>query len=304
MSKKIQICYSIKGVERFLDRHKNSKFILYLAHKDKKEWEKSTSRVYMNQISPRLIYLPVDIKKDDFKSLDRIYEIARDNDQVVAINQTQPHKNNNVAKELFRNLENAPINIDTIIKNKKGKLMPYNLNGPTFIDWFLDKTGTFTKKVVILIGAGGAGEPIAREIAKHKPIKLLLVDIKNKDYLTKELSSIGTVVEYSSRVKNSLITDGAPLVVINATGKEAIENDDRISTLLSSHKNKKHIFVDLRPQLRLSIVEKAKRLGWKAYTGYGMNVRNDYVFLCKVAKVLNVQPPSFISFGKLVAKAS
>jgi hypothetical protein len=94
------------------------------------------------------------------------------------------------------------------------------------------------------------------------------------------------------------------LIMINAAGKEGVHNDSVVLSLLSSYKNRQYVFVDLRPQLLLSIVEQAKKFGWKAYTGYGMNARNDYVFLCKTLEITNIKPPSFESFRELVAKAS
>jgi len=282
MSVKIKVCYAIKEVESFIARHRNSKFILYLAHKDKEDWEKSTSRVYMNQISPQLIYLPVNIEKDDLESLRQIYKISQNNEQIIATNQTQPHKSNAVMKELFRNLTNIPVNIDAIIENQKGELSPYDLNGPAFVDWFVDEVDVLTDKFIILIGVGGAGEPIARQIVLNKPSQLLLVDLVDKRYLAKELHSNDTVVRYSRELPSSSMIDKTSLVVINAAGKEGVE----------------------RPQLLLPIAEQAKKFGWKAYTGYGMNAINNYAFLCKALKIVGIKPPLFASFRKLVASAS
>ena len=43
-----------------------------------------------------------------------------------------------------------------------------------------------------------------------------------------------------------------------------------------------YIFVDLRPQLDIEIVNVAKEFGWNAYAGFCMNSRNDYVLLKKI----------------------
>lgn len=304
MSEKISICYTPEEVKRFLAKHKGAKFVLYLAHKDNDGWEKSTSRVYMNQISPRLIYLPVDIEKDDLESLREIYKIAQANNQVVAINQTQPHKSNPIVKELFQHFTNVPANIDSIVKNQNGELIPFNLNGPAFVDWFVDEVGSVEKNTIILVGVGGAGESIAREVAKNRPSELLLIDLMDKQPLAQELSSSHTKVEYAQKLSISSLADRPSLVVINAAGKEGATDDSAIASLLSSYTSKQYIFVDLRPQLELPIVEQAKKLGWRAYSGYGMNARNDYVFLCKVAEIAQIEPPSFEAFREMVAKAS
>ena len=65
--KKIAICFSIEELKKRLDDEKY--YCLYLAHKDKEGWDKSTSRVYMNNLIDNFIYQPVDIEKEDFDSL-------------------------------------------------------------------------------------------------------------------------------------------------------------------------------------------------------------------------------------------
>jgi shikimate 5-dehydrogenase len=236
--------------------------------------------------------------------LRQIYKISQENNQIVAINQTQPHKSNPVVQELFRYLPNVPANIDSIVKNQNGDLVPFNLNGPAFVDWFVDEVDGIVGKTIILVGVGGAGESIAREIARNHPLELLLIDFVDKRLLVEELSSGDVRVEYAPKISISSLADKSSLVVINAAGKEGATDDSAIASLLSSYANKQYIFIDLRPQLILPIVEQAKKLGWKAYTGYGMNARNDYVFLCKVAEIAAIKPPPFESFREMVAKAS
>ena len=58
------------------------------------------------------------------------------------------------------------------------------------------------------------------------------------------------------------------------------------------------------PHLEIDIVNKAKNLGWKVYTGHGMNARNDYSLLTKISELIGIVPMSFNKFKKLVAKAS
>jgi len=304
MSEKISICRTPEDVEQFLSRHKDKKFILYLAHKDNDGWEKSTSRVYMNQISPHLIYLPVDVEKENLGFLSKIYEMFQQNNQIVAINQTQPHKSNPIVKELFQRRGIVLANIDSIVKNQNGELIPFNLNGQAFVDWFLDEVGAIKGSTVVLVGVGGAGGSIAREIAINRPSELILVDLMDKRPLAQELSSSYTKVEYAQKLLISSLIDKPSLVVINAAGKEGATSDTAITLLLSSSVNKQHIFIDLRPQLVFPIVEQAKKFGWRAYSGYGMNVRNDYVFLCNIAEITKIELPPFEMFREMVAKAS
>ena len=213
---KIMVCDGIKDLKEFLEKHKNKKICLYLTEKTKEAWDISTSRVYMNQIDDRFIYLPVNIKKGDFDSIREVYKLAENEEQIVAINQTQPHKSNPVQKEWFSS-QDIPQNVDSLIKDKNNKLQCYNLNGPSFTSWFEDEITHFSDNIVIVFGVGGVGEPIARMIAN---------------------------------------------------------------------------------------VNTAKQYGWEAYTGFGMNSRNDYVLLQKIQEITDINIPSFVNFSKLVAAAS
>jgi len=298
-SKRISVCYSISELKEFLSKFPDKKFCLYLAYKDNASWTKSTSRVYMNQVSDKLIYLPLNIQKNDFKSLKEIYSIAESNKQIIAINQTQPHKSNRILKEWLNDM--SITNIDTLIKNQEYKLTPYDINGPSFVDWFIDEVSDFKNKLVIILGVGGVGEPIARKIIHEMPLQLLLIDILDKNELCSELANFGNV-KYSSTLRAENL-NANEIILINCAGKEG-SDESCVDEILKKYKNKNQIFVDLQPHLKIDIVEKAKQLGWKAYTGNGMNARNDYTLLKKICKVINEKPISFKKFKKLVDNAS
>jgi len=303
-SKKVPVCSSVSELEKFLNKFKDYSFCLYVAYKDSDGWSKSTSRVYMNKVLPYFIYVPVNIKRGDYAFLRKVYNIAMEDKRIVAINQTQPHKSNPVLKRLFSNVPNLPVNIDAIIKNEKGDLIPFDLNGPSFAGWFNDEVGSFTDKVIILVGVGGVGEPIARRIVLDNPKKLILVDLVSKQGLQKELS-VHCHVEYYHSLSSVRLGSVNDLVVINAAGKEGVLKDSSFVNLLKKFKGKGFIFVDLRPFLKVKIVEEAKSLGWRAFTGYGMNSRNDYSLYIKIASILGVKKVmTFSKFKKLVAEAS
>jgi len=301
---KIPVCYSVQEVRNFVESHREVNIILYLAHKEKEAWEKSTSRVYFNQISQNLVYLPVDIAKGDLRELRQIYELAKNTGHIIAINQTQPHKSNPVVKELFSESSEKLVNIDTIIKDQSAQLKAFDLNGSSFITWFLEDVGVFENKVVILIGVGGVGEPISKAIAPHKPSKMFLIDPQDKTILKTELSAYCFVEYYPNLDKLMSSNLMENLVLINAAGKEGIENNSTVHHFLKSHAAENNIFVDLRPHLQVEIVEQAKAFGWRAFTGHGMNAVNDYTLLSKVAEIANITMPSFARFKELVAKAS
>lgn len=297
---KIPIMRSVEAVERYLRTLGNRKVILYLAHKDRAGWDRSTSRSYMNRISPKLVYLPVDIAKNDLPSLRNLYALAKRSPEIIAINQTQPHKNNPVAKRLFRHA--SPLtSIDTIIKHR-GKMVPYSLNATAFLSWYSHDVGSLRNTDIVIIGVGGTGEPIARQSLVHKPRRIFLVDPVSKRRLAVELSSKGAVSYYRS-VTNALLKklDGRT-VIVNASGKEGTANNSVMKKILRS--NKRGIFIDLRPQLKLTLVDDAKKLGWNTFTGFGMNVHNDYTFLTKAITDTDIRLPTPIHFKALVKESS
>lgn len=297
---KIKVCNNIQEVKDFIKMNKEINICLYLAYKEPIEWEISTSRVYMNKIHKNLVYLPINIKKNDFESLKEIYDLSEQNNQIVAINQTQPHKSNSVLKEWFRN-KTIPDNVDSLIKDQNNKLTCYDLNGPSFTDWFTEDVSTLKNRSVILFGVGGVGEPIARRIAKEGINSLYLIDINSKENLAKELSN-DTKVTYLEKL-NEICLENDSFIFINCTGKEG-GNDNSAVEFLQKYKNMNNIFVDLRPQINIEIVNLAKKLGWDAYTGFGMNARNDYTLLKKISELINIKIPSFEEFKKLVEEAS
>ena len=300
-SDKILVCDGLKELKAYLDKHKEVKICLYLAEKTKEAWDISTSRVYMNQIDKNFVYLPVNIKKGDMDSIREVYNIAEEDARIVAINQTQPHKSNAVQKEWFKG-QRIPDNVDALIKDKYNKLQCYNLNGPSFASWFEDEVGNFSGNKVIVFGVGGVGEPIARIIANSDLECMYLIDIYSKEDLAKELSK-NTNVEYVNNLSKVDFNTNSKLILINCAGKEG-GDDKELKTVIKQLKDMNHIFVDLRPQLNIEIVNVAKEYGWDAYTGFGMNSRNDYVLLQKIQELTGIKIPSFKEFEKLVASAS
>ena len=138
--------------------------------------------------------------------------------------------------------------------------------------------------------------------ANKNPKRIYLIDIVSKEPLVKELSEKIDMVYYDSLKKINYETE-QEVILINCAGKEG-GDDKTINTILEQLKDRNNIFVDLRPQLHIEIVEKAKHCGWDAYSGYGMNARNDYALLQKIQEIANINIPSFKEFAELVKKAS
>jgi shikimate 5-dehydrogenase len=303
---KIPVADGLDGFTSFTEKYPRFNFCPYVAEKDPEGWDKSTSRVYMNQVLPNFLYVPVNIPKDDLDALGSFFSSVQNRKDVPAVNITQPHKSSPVLRELYLSNAHSDINVDTLIRNDEGKLEPYDLNSTAFIGWYKDEVGPFQGKPVVLVGVGGVGEPIAKKIAAEKPSNLLLVDVTNKSDFAVSLSEVAQAPTTFAPSLRNTIESGLPAdaVVINAAGKEGATNESELWELI--HRGTTGgTFVDIRPHLDIEIVEEAKQHGWNAHTGHGMNARNDYVLLQGIARQIpGATPPSFKEFQKLVARAS
>lgn len=303
---KIPVADGLDGFTSFIDKYPRFSFCPYVAEKDPEGWDTSTSRVYMNQVLPNFLYVPVNIPKDDLDALGDFFSFVQNRKDIPAVNITQPHKSSPVLRELYLGDAHSGINVDTLIRNSEGQLEPYDLNSTAFVEWFKDEAGTFSGKPVILMGVGGAGEPIAKKIAAEKPMSLLLVDVTDKSGFAANLAqTTQTSITFASSLR-SVLESGLPAsnIFINAAGKEGATNESELWELIrkGAHDG---TFVDIRPHLDIGIVEEAKQNGWDAHTGHGMNARNDYVLLQGIARhIPDAAPPSFEEFQRLVAAAS
>lgn len=303
LNQKIPVSMNVSEFQLLCEQYPDFSYCPYLAYKDEEGWERSTSRIYMNQVLPKFLYMPVNISKDDNEELRRFFNQIREKRQIVAVNVTQPHKSNNVLMAEFADVDDKPTNIDTLLRGRDGRLVPFDLNGPSFLQWFESEVGSFTGKAVVLIGVGGVGEPIARKIAQTNPSNLVLVDPVDKSKLVDELKGVGA--SYKSSIEDlDDIKSGNGIVVINASGKEGVMDSTNLVDWLKRLSSPERIFVDLRPHMEIDIVKEVASLGWKSFTGHGMNARNDYTLLEEIAKTIGVTPPSFEIFKDLVAKAS
>lgn len=303
---KIPVAEGLDGFAAFVEAHTGFSFCPYVAQKDPEGWSKSTSRVYMNQVLPGFLYVPVDIPKDDTPALRSFFGYVDSRQDIPAVNITQPHKSSPVLRELYLGDAASEANVDTLIRNKEGSLEPYDLNSEAFVGWYKEDVGSFQGKPVVLVGVGGVGEPIAKKIAAEKPAGLLLVDVADKSAFATQLGETNQVpVMFESSLRKTLAT-GLPegVILINAAGKEGATNDSELWELIQKTA-KGGTFVDIRPHLDIDIVEEAKRRGWESYTGHGMNARNDYELLQGIARQIpGATVPAFEVFQQLVAEAS
>lgn len=301
---KIPVSFGLVDFQTLILQYPNSTFCPYIAEKDENGWNISTSRVYMNQVLQNFIYVPVNITRGDAQSLARLLGMVKNDKRIAAVNITQPHKSNSIVREMFLDEKSKDTNIDTLIRNAKGDLKPYDLNAPAFVGWFNDEVGSFTNKTVILVGVGGVGEPIAKAVVKEAPNRLILVDPNDKTQLAERLDGQVTVEWYSSMHATETEELKTELILINAAGKEGATDNSVVARLLDKFQARENVFIDIRPQLIIEAVTMARDLGWRAFTGHGMNARNDYALLSGIAKYMGVKPLSFTAFKAVVAAAS
>lgn len=165
---KIPVADGLEDFTSFIDRYPRFNFCPYVAEKDTEGWDKSTSRVYMNQVLPNFLYVPVNIPKDDLDALDDFFNFVQNRQDVPAVNITQPHKSSPVLCELYLGDAHSDVNVDTLIRNDEGRLEPYDLNSTAFVEWYKDEVGPFLGKKVVLVGIGGVGEANCQKNCRRK----------------------------------------------------------------------------------------------------------------------------------------
>jgi shikimate 5-dehydrogenase len=298
----IPIVRGLDGYQTFVEQFKDFNFCPYLADKTDKEWAVSTSRQYMNRVLPHFLYVPVNIDAGDTDEVRRFVTYADNTSSIAAVNITKPHKSTEALREYFFNDPHSSRNVDTLIKGEDGKLQPFDLNAPAFTNWFKKNVTDFKAKEVIILGVGGVGEPVAKHIDKEEPSKIYLVDISDRKVLSQTLKSQATYVQTLDEIPRA----NQNTIFINASGKDGLSDDTGIYSFLANSPGR-GIFVDLRPQLKIEIVEAAKECGWDAYTGNGMNARNDYELLLGITNYLKISAgeiPTFQDFSEKVSEAS
>lgn len=300
---KVPVMHSAEEARRFIDEHYDRSFCLYLAEKNEAGWDRSTSRVYMNELWPELVYLPVNVPAGDLDELGRVYDLAvADEDQIVAVNHTAPHKSNPVLRDRFTLADHADVLIRPF---GDWEIVALDLNGPSFFGW-LDQMyppADRQKAVVVIVGVGGVGTPLARVFARQGCGALLLVEPRDISELKTELGSHVAVDWYRTLEEMPVEWPHRPFLVVNCSGKEG-SGIPGIEQLFAGRRDFGDFFCDLRPQLELDTVRAAQAAGWQAYTGEPFNAANDFHLACQIAAAIGRPAPDFVAFRKRVRAAS
>ena len=255
----------------------------------------------MNRSMPGVVYAPVDLAPE---ALPALYEFATSHRQVAAINHTEPHKGNPELNRLIVQTDERPPVTDFILKDSLGRWHPFNINGKAFINYVNEDVDPLVGKTVVLFGAGGTGEPLARELSRFVS-ELCLVDLVDKGALAEELS-VHCPTSACRFWKERLHDEVKDLIVVNAAGKTAWDGPSPgtgVRDLLKQFSKRNFVYIDLFPFSELPIIEEATHLGWRAFHTQGMQVRNDYMIVQLLAEQLHFASPSYDAFRAEVQRA-
>ena len=293
----VPVSMAVSEATAFVAARPGERFCLYLADKDEDAWARSTSRVYMNELWPSLIYLPLNIAANDLGELHRAYTFAEQAAAVIGINHTHPHKSNPV---LIRRYGKATA--DFLVRTPDG-LQPSDLGGPAFSGWLssLLSPAELAAAAVVIVGVGGIGTPIARSLSGAVR-SLTLIEPGDRSGLVTELCPTQPGLDWCRAIADLVALPSSPLLVINASGKEGTDLAGLDRILASGCPDDR--FLDLRPQISLATVDAARAAGWQADGGEGMNLRNDYAMVAALAASAGLPKIGFTHFAELVHRAS
>jgi shikimate 5-dehydrogenase len=283
-----------RGIDAFMDDHPAYRFCWYVAHKDQAGWDRSTSRVAMNRAMSNTIYAPVEVAADDLEELRALYALAAQRPAVSGINHTMPHKGNAALRDF---VEQPGPSCDVALRPGPGHFLAEDFNGPGFIAWYEDTVGP-PHSTVVIVGVGGAGEAIARWMARRHESCLWLVDIRDRSRLSIELSA-QTPSRYSSDISAAAVSPDEPLTVINCTGLSL----EPLRGYLTAHaEGTERVFVDIRMGV-VDLVTEASDQGWETHTGVGMASRSNYMLVSALTTIAHEETPSFEDFQAREAEA-
>src|SRR4030088_2166881 len=102
--------------------------------------------------------------------------------------------NDQEAKEILAD-GRGPAQYSLTLRDRWGRLVAHSFNGKAFVAWGEKEVGSFRGRPTILIGVGGAGGPMASEMAKLGISQLTLIDRAPKHKEVKTLQKMVPSVE-------------------------------------------------------------------------------------------------------------
>jgi shikimate 5-dehydrogenase len=261
--------------------------VLFFAHRgSKKAWDQSITRVTLNRVDPRFVYVPVEIAPDQLSAL---YQVALDSKIVYGLNHTTPHKNNTELRALTGTDPSDARMIDFAVRDRNG-FRATELNGQSFAQWLATTIGNeeLHASQFVIRGGGNTGRSIAR----------YLLDVRQTEAVTIVERNIGTASMLAELLPNAHITNDLESVatrllpdpiVVEASGATDPEARMQLRTFLRSFTNP-GVFVDLRTATHEPETPHALRLGWTAYDGSGMSMANDWQIIEATMTAAGLKP--------------
>jgi hypothetical protein len=70
---KIPVAQGADEFVAFVEKYPDYAICPYVAFKDSSDWDKSTSRVYMNQLLPRFLYVPGEYREEEYGRASEVF---------------------------------------------------------------------------------------------------------------------------------------------------------------------------------------------------------------------------------------
>ena len=250
----IPVMNSADQLEEFIKEHEEYLIVPFIFGRGYREMLLSTSRIHMNWMWPNVLYVPVNIKKDDNSELKRIYELATKYSNIIFFNHSTPHKSNAVMQEMFEGeLGNkygdyvAKSDSEFIIDDGNGAALVEEANKTPY------GTLDFSKITVVIIGIGGTGMLAALRFYEKGVRKdqdgrerLILVDIDDKAQFADEVEAKFYLGIDEILADESLLQrlDGEHLIIIDATKEDEEKRTHDAEKLAEKYQNNNNIFID------------------------------------------------------------
>jgi shikimate dehydrogenase len=185
-------------------------------------WNVAFRRLGMNTI-----YLPFDVQD---AQVGQLLQALRNSQRFIGINVTVPHKVRAIdfLDEIDADAKRIGA-VNTVVKNRDGKLVGYNTDGAGFIDSMLltapDETAAFIDSLdgmsVLLLGAGGSARAVAFHLSDHIGSGKLIIANRTRRHADELAAEIAKLGRNAVSIEESAIDRWATQVglLVNSTTK-------------------------------------------------------------------------------------
>ena len=292
----IPVMNSADQLEEFIKNHEEYLIVPFIFGRDDRELLLSTSRIHMNWIWPNVLYVPVNIKKDDNAELEKVYKLANRYSNIIFFNHSTPHKSNSVMQELFEG--EFGNKYGDYVTRQGSEFIIADGNGAALVEQ-ANKTPygslDFSKIIVVIVGIGGTGM-LAAQRFYEKGVKkdsagnerLILVDKEDKKQFADEIEAkfflgINELLADES-VLNRL--KGEHLIIIDATKEDEDNRKYDAEKLAEKYQGNNNIFVDCNMYVKRDYYESTLE-GFNIVVGREFVETTNYIMTEKIIEAAN-----------------